>query len=139
MTKTFFVLWLAFAPLLSFAQPEPDTDLNDLLAALAPIERLQGLFAQRQYGQDSLLLAESSGSFKLLRPGYFAWEIRSPDQQLIIADPEFIWHFDRDLETVTRRPVNSESAMTPLQILGGDESALREKFQSTGQKMAHLY
>jgi outer membrane lipoprotein carrier protein len=129
MTKTFFILWLAFAPLLSFAQPEPDTDLNDLLAALAPIERLQGLFSQRQYGQDGLLLAESSGSFKLLRPGYFAWEILSPDQQLIIADPDFIWHYDRDLETVTRRPVTSESAMAPLQILGGDESALREKFQ----------
>ena len=51
------------------------------------------------------------------------------DKQLIIAGPEFIWHYDRDLETVTRRPVTTDVEMTPLQILGGDDAALREKFQ----------
>jgi outer membrane lipoprotein carrier protein len=112
---------------LSLAQAESDVD--DLLASLAPIKYLQGSFSQQQYGQDNLLLAESSGKFRLLRPGYFAWEILNPDSQLIIAGPEFIWHYDRDLETVTRRPVTSNAEMTPLQILGGDESALREKFE----------
>lgn len=119
-------LWLGLMPLPSSAQTESDVD--DLLASLASVKSLQGSFSQQQYGQDKLLLAESSGKFRLLRPGYFAWEILSPDEQLIIAGPEFIWHFDRDLETVTRRPVTSNAEMTPLQILGGDESALREKF-----------
>jgi outer membrane lipoprotein carrier protein len=127
MTKYLFALWLGFLPLLSAAQAADDVD--DLLAALAPVKHLQGSFTQQQYGQDKLLLAESSGKFRLLRPGYFAWEILSPDEQLIIADPQFIWQYDRDLETVTRRPVTTNAEMAPLQILGGDESALREKFQ----------
>jgi outer membrane lipoprotein carrier protein len=127
MTKFLLAIWLGLAPLLSLAQA--DSDVNDLLAALAPIKYLQGNFSQQQYGQDNLLLAESSGKFRLLRPGYFAWEILNPDSQLIIAGPEFIWHYDRDLETVTRRPVTSNAEMTPLQILGGDESVLREKFR----------
>jgi outer membrane lipoprotein carrier protein len=127
MTKYMFTLWLALAPLVSLAQAE--TDVNDLLASLAPIKHLQGSFFQQQYGEDKLLLAESSGKFRLLRPGYFAWEILSPDEQLIIAGPKFIWHYDRDLETVTRRPITSSAEMTPLQILGGDESTLREKFR----------
>jgi outer membrane lipoprotein carrier protein len=127
MTRYLLTLWLGLAPLLSFAQTQSDVD--DFLASLAAIEHLQGNFSQQQYGPpNNLLLAESSGKFRLLRPGYFAWEILSPDAQLIIADPEFIWHYDRDLETVTRRPVNSDVEMTPLQILGGDESVLREKF-----------
>jgi outer membrane lipoprotein carrier protein len=127
MTKYLFALWLGFLPLLSAAQAADDVD--DLLAALAPVKHLQGSFTQQQYGQDKLLLAESSGKFRLLRPGYFAWEILSPDEQLIIADPQYIWQYDRDLETVTRRPVTTNAEMAPLQILGGDESALREKFQ----------
>lgn len=127
MTKYLLTLWLVFAPLFAFAQA--GSDVNDLIAALAPIKRLQGSFSQQQYGADNLLLAESSGKFRLLRPGYFSWEILSPDKQLIIAGPEFIWHYDRDLDTVTRRPVTSDAEMTPLQILGGDEVALREKFQ----------
>ena len=121
---TFFLLLL---PLTTYAQP--DSGVDQLIAALEPVKRQQGSFTQRQYGQDATLLAESSGTFRLLRPGSFAWEITSPDEQVIIAGPEFIWHHDRDLETVTRRPVTTNADMTPLQILGGDESALREKFQ----------
>jgi outer membrane lipoprotein carrier protein len=127
MKKYLFSLWLGLMPLFTLAQSE--SDVTALLASLAPIKHLQGSFSQQQYGQDKLLLAESSGTFRLLRPGYFSWEILSPDKQLIIAGPEFIWHYDRDLETVTRRPVTSDAEMTPLQILGGDEAVLREKFQ----------
>lgn len=127
MMKYLLTLWLGILPLAGFAQAE--SDVEELLAALAPVKQLQGSFTQYQYGPDKLLLAESSGKFRLLRPGYFAWEILRPDEQLIIAGPEFIWHYDRDLETVTRRPVTTDADMTPLQILGGDESALREKFQ----------
>jgi len=127
MTRIVFTLWLALAPL--FVAAQDASDVNALLAALTPIKQLQGSFSQQLYGQDKLLLEESSGRFRLLRPGYFSWEILSPDKQLIIAGPQYIWHYDRDLETVTRRPVTSDVEMTPLQILGGDEAVLREKFQ----------
>lgn len=127
MMKYVLSLWLGMLPLFAFAQG--GSDVNDLIAALAPVKQLQGNFSQRQYGQDNQMLAESSGKFRLLRPGYFAWEILSPDNQLIVAGPQYIWHHDRDLETVTRRPITTDAEMTPLQILGGDENALREKFQ----------
>ncbi len=52
-------------PLLSLAQA--GSDVNDLLAALAPIKHLQGSFSQQQYGQDNLLLTETSGKFRLLQ------------------------------------------------------------------------
>lgn len=121
----FIVLLLLFAAPLAPAQERDSVDA--LLAALAPIEQLQGRFQQRQYDDSGNELAVSSGRFRLLRPGYFAWEIMQPDNQLIVAGPDYIWHFDRDLETVTRRPVSAQG-MTPLQILGGDEGALRRNF-----------
>lgn len=127
MKKFLLTLWLVLTT--AFALAQGDSAVDDLLAALAPIKQLQGSFTQQQYGQDKLLQTESSGTFKLLRPGHFAWEILSPDKQLIIAGKEFVWHYDRDLETVTRRPVTSDAEMAPLQILGGDEAVLRERFQ----------
>lgn len=102
--------------------------IDDLLARLVGIERLQGNFEQIQQGQDGDVLAESSGRFQLLRPGFFSWEILSPDSQLIVANPEYLWHHDRDLETVTRRPVAGGEQMAPLQVLGGNEAVLRERF-----------
>ena len=40
-------------------------------------------------------------------------------------------HHDRDLETVTRRPVSGNVDATPLQVLGGDAAVLREQFSIT--------
>lgn len=112
----------------SAAFPAP---VDELAAALGGVEHLQGEFRQRQYDEGGALLGESSGTFRLLRPGYFAWEIRAPDNQLIVADPQYLWHHDRDLETVTRRPVGTGSASAPLQVLGGDATTLAEAFDIT--------
>ena len=108
-----------------------DEAVDQLLAELSGLHQLQGDFRQTQFGQEGQPLAESSGRFQLLRPGYFVWEILSPDSQLIIADPDNLWHYDRDLETVTRRPVSGREEMSPLQVLGGDEDILRERFTVT--------
>lgn len=131
MTKYFFAAWLSIAPLLSVAQSSADA--NALLVLLEQFEQVQGSFSQRQFGQDNILLAESTGEFRVLRPSYFAWEVLSPDQQLIIVGPEFIWHYDRDLETVTRRPVTDDAEMVPLKIFGGDAEKLQEKFHIVRQ------
>lgn len=104
---------------------------EELIAILSGIDALQGRFEQRQYDEGGELVKQSSGRFRLLRPGYFAWEIEAPDSQLVIADPQYIWHYDRDLETVTRRPASGNADTSPLQILGGDESVLREQFVVT--------
>jgi outer membrane lipoprotein carrier protein len=129
MKKTLVVLWLTLTA--AWASAQTVSAIDELSGALQDIQQLQGNFAQRQYGANDVLLVESSGTFRLLRPGYFAWEIVSPDSQLIIASPEFIWHYDRDLETVTRRPVTDNAQMSPLQVLGGDDAVLREKYSVT--------
>lgn len=106
-----------------------------LLDQLQQIEQLQGDFEQQQYGADSGgLVGTSRGHFKILRPGYFSWEITSPDSQLIVADPVYLWHFDRDLETATRRPVAGREEMSPLQVLGGNMELLRERFEVTSER-----
>lgn len=99
-----------------------------LQKALLSIESLQGSFTQKQYSESGDLLTQSSGHFMLLRPGFFRWEIQHPDNQLIVADPHYLWHHDLDLETVTRRPANASGEMAPLKILGGDYASLRDDY-----------
>lgn len=102
-----------------------------LSARLQAIDSLMGSFKQQQYDEKGKLLLESSGEFRLLRPDYFAWEVRDPERQLVIADEQFLWHFDQELETVTRRPVGGREEMSPLEVLGGDEELLRTRFEVT--------
>lgn len=109
--------------------PARADDTGELLARLEGLETLRGEFTQQQYPEGSDRPITTTGRFRLLRPGYFAWEIESPDSQLILATPQYLWHHDRDLETVTRRPVEGSGSMSPLQVLGGDESALRASYR----------
>ncbi len=126
MIKTIAATCLTLVSVGTFAQGD---DADQLMEVLQRIGSMQGEFQQIQYDESDTLVGESNGSFRLLRPGYFAWEIESPDSQLIIADPEYIWHHDRDLETVTQRPVDDSAQMSPLQVLGGDEALMRRSYE----------
>lgn len=123
-------LWLLSVALFLSAptSAQEATATDALLQRLASISQLQGDFQQRQYGDNEVLLAESSGVFKLLRPAFFSWEIRIPDQQLVVANEQYLWHYDVDLQTVTRRPIAGNIEASPLQVLAGNESALREQY-----------
>ena len=125
MTKTIASLCLSLLSMVVFAQPD---GADELMVVLKKIGSMQGEFTQLQYDESNTLVGESSGNFRLLRPGYFAWEIKSPDSQFIVADPQYLWHHDRDLETVTRRGIDDSEQMSPLQVLGGDEALLRRSF-----------
>lgn len=114
---------------LGILRAEADDPTGELIERLEQIGSLQGEFEQQQRDREGKLLATSSGSFQLLRPGYFAWTISSPDRQLIVTDQQYLWHFDRDLETVTRRPVASRALSSPLMVLGGDTALLRQLYE----------
>lgn len=128
MSRLIVALWLVISTSWAAANAVAADDTDALLAVLNRIESMQGRFQQYQYDESDSLIGESYGRFRLLRPGYFSWEIESPDSQLIVADPQYIWHYDRDLETATRRPVDDSERMSPLQVLGGNEAVLRSNF-----------
>ena len=129
MSRTAAIACILLALPAVLARAGAHSAVDELVAQLNAIDHLQGRFEQRQYGEDDTLLGESSGMFRLLRGGYFSWEITSPDRQLIIANPQYIWHYDKDLQTVSRRPIQGSAAASPLQILGGDEGVVREQFE----------
>ena len=128
MSKVLLIASLGLCMLAALARGEDSAATEQLLADLGRITHLQGEFKQRQFGDESVVLAESRGKFKLLRPSFFSWEITSPDSQLIVANAEYLWHYDMDLQTATRRPVVGNIEASPLQVLGGDESALRDQY-----------
>jgi outer membrane lipoprotein carrier protein len=128
MSRVAAIALIVLSLLAGFAWAGDEAATNSLLARLERISSMQGKFTQRQYSDGGKVLAESSGEFRLLRPVYFSWEIQAPDRQLIVANADYLWHYDMDLQTATRRPVVGNIEASPLQVLGGDESALRDQY-----------
>ena len=99
----------------------------DVLEALAGREGMAGQFTQEIISPEGEVLEQSSGSFGLLRPHFFRWEILTPDSQLLLADGEILTQIDWDLEVVVERPI-SETASSPLQWLLASRTALDSAF-----------
>ena len=99
----------------------------DVLEALAEREGIAGQFTQEIISPEGEVLEQSSGSFGLLRPHFFRWEILTPDSQLLLADGEILTQIDWDLEVVVERPI-AETASSPLQWLLASRAALASTF-----------
>lgn len=69
----------------------------------------------------------STGVFSFSRPGKFRWDIRKPFEQLLVADGNKAWFYDKDLNQVTVRKVGTALGATPAAILFGS-SELEKDF-----------
>jgi outer membrane lipoprotein carrier protein len=77
----------------------------------------------------------SSGTLVVSRPGKFRWEVQpksgsNSTGQLLVADGKNVWFFDRDLEQVTVKPIDTALSSTPAMLLSG-AADLRESFNVT--------
>ncbi len=69
----------------------------------------------------------SSGSFEILRPGYFKWHYNKPYQQSIIGDGTTVWLYDKDLAQVTKKSQKSALGDSPAAFLS-DKATLDSSY-----------
>jgi len=91
--------------------------LKDLSALLAIAHSASATFTQTITDGDGQILQSSTGNMKLVKPGYFWWEIQKPNQQLIIIKNRTIYFYQADLEQLTIRPFNLNETQTPATLL----------------------
>lgn len=73
------------------------------------------------------LTQQATGKLLLLRPGRFRWEIHPKGEgsgQLLVADGQNLWYYDRDLEQVTVKHEQAALTSTPAMLLSGGPNAL---------------
>ncbi|UOO93514.1 outer membrane lipoprotein chaperone LolA [Vitreoscilla stercoraria] len=69
----------------------------------------------------------SSGTFKILRPGYFRWNYTKPYQQVIVGDSKTVWLYDPELKQVTKKSQAEALGDSPAAILS-DRNALGSSY-----------
>lgn len=105
-------------------------DADEVWTLLASQSQASGAFLQELSDEEGVLLERSSGRYAVLRPGFFRWEIESPDQQLIVVSGPQLWHYDIDLGAASRRDTSQSNEFTPLELLAGDSYDLQGRFET---------
>ena len=77
----------------------------------------------------------SSGTFAFTRPGKFRWTVTKPFEQVLVADGQNLWIYDKDLNQVTVRTLNDALGESPAAILfGGNDLDKRFVVTEAGQR-----
>ncbi len=71
------------------------------------------------------------GSMSVQRPNNFRWETKSPSEQLIVANGNSMWIYDKDLEQATKQGVDAQVGNTPALLLSGDPNKIDKNFKIT--------
>jgi outer membrane lipoprotein carrier protein len=115
---------------LALAAADAATPLDQYFDGLSTLRATFTQTVKDARGKD---LDKSSGTLVVARPGKFRWEVKAKGKgsgQLLVADGKNVWFFDRDLEQVTVKPIDTALSSTPAMLLSGAED-LRQSFKVT--------
>lgn len=129
LTAVLACTWMA-APLLASANA-----IDELREFSRQTRSASGEFQQRTLKSNGQSADSTSGRFAFAKPGLFRWEVRTPYEQLMVADGKQIYFYDKDLNQVTVRKASDALGATPAAILFGDAD-LAESFnlQDSGSR-----
>lgn len=98
------------------------TALEQFRSFVAVTKAARGEFVQRQLkGVEGAQRAgaDSAGTFMFARPGRFIWTYQKPYEQLLQADGDRLYIYDKDLNQVIVRPLGDALGSSPAAILFG--------------------
>ncbi|MET3105421.1 outer membrane lipoprotein carrier protein [Oxalobacteraceae bacterium GrIS 1.18] len=112
--------------------------IDQFKAFVATTQSAKGDFIQRQMkvvNGETKLSNQSSGTFVFARPGKFIWLYQKPYDQLLQADGEKLYMYDKDLNQVTTKLLGTALSSSPAAILFGSND-LEKNFtiKDVGQK-----
>lgn len=132
MFRKFFIFVVLFFVVAS-AWANAGNDLNSLLDKT---KSLQGDFKQVIQSNVGQLLQQSTGSFAILRPGHFRWQVNKPMRQISISNGSKVWMYEPELAQVTIRKISNNLAQTPLLLLSNQSLQLQDHYSITAFKRA---
>lgn len=96
--------------------------LEQFKSFVASTKAAKGEFSQRQIKNmdgSNKVSSAASGTFVFARPGKFVWTYLKPYEQLLQADGEHLYIYDKDLNQVTVKKLGDAIGSSPAAILFG--------------------
>jgi outer membrane lipoprotein carrier protein len=108
------------AAMFALASSAEASALEQFKTFVSGTKSARGEFSQQQVRATPGKVAPvSTGTFVFARPGKFVWTYQKPYEQLLQADGDTLYIFDKDLNQVTTRKLGNALGSSPAAILFG--------------------
>jgi outer membrane lipoprotein carrier protein len=108
--------------------------IESLARLLEPYRTFSADFQQSTLDSKGASITEMTGALAIASESTFYWKTNPPFSQVIVADGEVLWVFDKDLYQVQVRPLDDTLTASPAAILSGDLDVLGSRFQVTEER-----
>jgi outer membrane lipoprotein carrier protein len=122
LKKNIYATAVAFGLMLTAVSAAQASAIEQFKAFVVNTKTAKGEFLQVQMKTAngvSKVGKSSSGTFKFARPGKFIWTYIKPYEQLLQADGDKLYLYDKDLNQVTIKALGNAIASSPAAILFG--------------------
>ena len=113
--------WLACALFTAAPLAARADAVEALKSFVQDVKTGRATFTQTVTSPDGGKTKTSSGSFEFARPDRFRFAYTKPFEQLIVADGQKVWIYDRDLNQVSSRKLAQALGATPAALLAGGD------------------
>lgn len=93
---------------------------------LGQTQTVKARFAQTVLDRNLKPLQRAQGIMQFSRPGKFRWDYLKPYEQIIVGDGSKLWIYDKDLNQVTVRKLDSALGASPAALLAGSNDLERD-------------
>lgn len=100
--------------------------IEQLRSFLSQTKSARGEFTQRVTSRAGATAQNSTGRFVFQRPGKFRWVYDKPYEQIIVADGDRLFLYDKDLYQVTVKKLAGAIPASPASILFGSNEFDKE-------------
>jgi outer membrane lipoprotein carrier protein len=108
---------LLFFPIISIAEAGAISSLKNFIESTRTV---RAAFSQTVLDKYGRAVQRGGGTMQFERPGKFRWVYEEPYEQLIVGDGDRIWFYDRDLNQVTVRNLDTAIGGSPAALLAGN-------------------
>lgn len=122
-----FLLALCFV-CFSLSAQALSIDAQKLKDKLATFNYINADFIQRITSTEGKILNESTGEVTISRPGKFHWQVKTPEEELIVSNGETIWYYSPFIEQVTLINFDETISDTPFALLAGATESQWENY-----------
>lgn len=95
---------------------------------LDSVRTLTARFTEVVFDERGNEIERRQGEMMIKKPGKFRWVVRAPYTQYVVADGQYLWQYDPDLEQATVRNQREAMSGTAAEILAGNTATLTRDF-----------
>lgn len=112
----------------SFSAQALSVEATTLKDKLAVFQQINATFIQKVSSVEGKLLNESRGEMTILRPGKFHWQVKTPEEELIVSDGKTIWYYSPFIEQVTLINFSDAISDSPFALIAGASNKQWERY-----------